>query len=82
MAKPVEITIPTEASGTASGTIPATAVPAVAEALRHGREQADGETDEEFIARSMVDFAREELEGRTRVDAIRQAIEDSATAGF
>lgn len=75
MARPVEITLPEQASGQARAAIPEHAVPRVAAAMRAERgEQPDGNDDEEYIADVLLEEIRQRVQQHERSEAIRQAV--------
>lgn len=80
MAKPVEIIIPSQASGNAQASIPATSVPEVAQAMRRAHpELEDGgeKSDEEVVAEALMAHAREMVRNEQRQAKIRAAIEQA-----
>lgn len=80
MAKPVEITIPTKASGKAQASIPGDEVPRVAKALRRSRPDiAQDATDEEVVAEGIMQILRDEVRAFERSEAVRAALEQVKT---
>lgn len=81
MAKPVEINIPAQASGSAQASIPATEVPRVAAALRRLRPDiAVDLPDEEVVAEAIMQILRDEVRGHERSEAVRAALEQGEPA--
>lgn len=80
MAKPIEITIPSKASGKAQASIPGAEVPRVAAALRRSRpEIAPDASDEEVVAEAIMSMLRDEVRAYERSEAVRAAMEQTDT---
>lgn len=84
MAKPIEISIPSEESGEAQAAIPGSEVPRVAAAMRQMRPGIDPDaSDEEVVAEGIMQMLREMVQSHERSEAMRAALESETTeVGF
>jgi hypothetical protein len=72
--RPVEITLPAQASDNARANIPSHAVPKVAAALRQQYgESENGQPDDEYVADKVMDMLREMVTEYEYGEAIRAA---------